>query len=99
MRPINKEKKLEAGAMLEFVIYDPMQKQGKKLTFHLAIIAEENSREQKINYYGYVCVEDNNLYTSQIYSGGQTGSGVDLSNIQKFNDKDSYCKREFVKFL
>lgn len=99
MKIINENEKLKPGVMLQFVIYDPIQKQGKKLTFHLAIIAEENSREQKVNYYGYVCVEDNNLYTSQIYSGGQTGSGVDLSNIQKFDNKDSYCKREFVKFL
>lgn len=97
----NVGEKLTPGAMLEFKVYLPdlVDEGDNKLTFRLAIITEENSREQKANYYGYVCVEDNNLYTSSIYSGGQTGVGVNLYDIQKLNDKNSYCKREFIKFL
>lgn len=88
--------KLKEGVILEFQVFSSEQ---STYNFRLGIIRETNYSKIE-DYYAYICKEDSNLYIVVVYSGGQTGAGINLEDIKKFDDV-TYLnhKVELVKFL
>lgn len=101
-RRINDEQ-LEEGVLTEFQIYMPaittisnIPTMKKTLTFRLAKVSRVNYKNELDFIYAYVCLENHNLYTSSIYSGGQTGGGSSPRDIRNFSEDTNY---QFVEFI